>query len=387
MTPTRTTSREAAVIEPAVEEHVVAAAELPYGITLTREEARAALLEAVSPAWVEQQARVLARGVSAYVTGQADGFAAEIDLASVKADAAAALTDAATANLEASLRDLPPCTTAAEIAAARDAARRALPSCIPPGVTASELASQARPNIAASIAAFIVEPVPDTVLLTESDLRDAIRQDGGEEALTALDDLRGLFAEGWTYTDADLRNDLSDDDAATLDDVRSFLGEGYVIEVSAADDEGLAAALDDVREWTEAVSRARWVAFMFAIALLAAVGALGGTRWRGRVAWGAAALLAAAVPIALVSGPVYQAASGAVLDAIRDEITADPDAAFALTSELLTNKLIDIVEVSLDAFAGSIARNSLVLAALGAITLGVSLSWDRITEAVDRVRS
>ena len=53
---------EAAVIEPAVEEHVVAAAELPYGITLTREEARAALLEAVSPAWVEQQARVLARG-------------------------------------------------------------------------------------------------------------------------------------------------------------------------------------------------------------------------------------------------------------------------------------------------------------------------------------
>ena len=166
----------AAVIEPAVEEHVVAAAELPYGITLTREEARAALLEAVSPAWVEQQARVLARGVSAYVTGQADGFAAEIDLASVKADAAAALTDAATANLEASLRDLPPCTTAAEIAAARDAARRALPSCIPPGVTASELASQARPNIAASIAAFIVEPVPDTVLLTESDLRDAIRQ-------------------------------------------------------------------------------------------------------------------------------------------------------------------------------------------------------------------
>lgn len=377
----------AAVIEPAVEEHVVAAAELPYGITLTREEARAALLEAVSPAWVEQQARVLARGVSAYVTGQADGFAAEIDLESVKADAAAALTDAATANLEASLRDLPPCTTAAEIAAARDEARRSLPPCIPPGMTASELASQARPNIAASIAAFIVEPVPDTVLLTESDLRDAIRRDGGDEALTALDDLRGLFAEGWTYTDADLRADLSDDDAATLDDVRSFLGEGYVIEVSAADDEGLEAALDDVREWTEAVSRARWMAFVFAIALLAAVGALGGMRWRGRVAWGAAALLAAAGPIALVSGPVYQAASGAVLDAIRDEIASDPRATFALTSELLTNKLIDIVEVSIDAFAGSIARNSLVLAALGAIALGVSLSWDRITEAVDRARS
>ena len=169
--------------------------------------------------------------------------------------------------------------------------------------------------------------------------------------------------------------------------MRSLLGEGYVIEVSAGDDEGLEAALDDVREWTEAVSRARWVAFVFAIALLAAVGALGGTSWRGRVAWGAAALLAAAVPIALVSGPVYQAASGAVLDAIRDEIASDPRATFALTSELLTNKLIDIVEVSVDAFAGSIARNSLVLAALGAIALGVSLSWDRITEAVDRARS
>ena len=378
---------QAAVIEPAVEQHVVATAELPYGITLTREQARAALSEAVSPAWADQQARVLAHEVSAYVTGQADGFAAEIDLESVKAAAAAALTDAATANLEASLRDLPPCTTAAEIAAARDATRRALPSCIPPGVTASEMASQARPNIAASIAGFIVEPVPDTVLLTESDLRDAIRQDGGEDALAAVDDLRALFTGGWTYTDANLRAELSDDAQAALDDVRAFLGDGYVINVSAEDREGFEGALEGARDGTESVRRGRWVAAVLAVALLASVGALGGTSWRGRVAWGAAALLAAAGLIALVSGPVYQAASGAVLDAIRDEVASDPGARFALTSELLTNKLIDIAELSFDAFAGSIARNSVVLAVLGAIALGVSLSWDRITEVGDRARS
>ena len=378
---------QAAVIEPAVEQHVVATAELPYGITLTREEARAALSEAVSPAWADQQARVLAREVSAYVTGQADGFAAEIDLESVKAAAAAALTDAATASLEASLRDLPQCTTAAEIAAARDATRRALPSCIPPGVTASEMASQARPNIAASIAGFIVEPVPDTVLLTESDLRDAIRQDGGEEALTSLDDLRGLFTGGWTYTDADLRAELSDDAQAALGDVRAFLGDGYVINVSTEDREGFEETLEGARNGTESVRRGRWVAAVLAVALLASVGALGGTSWRGRVAWGAAALLAAAGLIALVSGPVYQAASGAVLDAIRDEVASDPGATFALTSQLLTNKLIDIAELSFDAFAGSIARNSVVLAVLGAIALGVSLSWDRITAVGDRARS
>ena len=378
---------QAAVIEPAVEQHVVATAELPYGITLTREEARAALSEAVSPAWADQQARVLAREVSAYVTGQADGFTAEIDIEPVKAAAAAALTDAATASLEASLRDLPQCTTAAEIAASRDATRRALPSCIPPGVTASEMASQARPNIAASIAGFIVDPVPDTVLLTESDLRDAIRQDGGEDALIAVDDLRGLFTGGWTYTDADLRAELSDDAQTALDDVRAFLGDGYVINVSAEDREGFEETLEGARDGTESVRRGRWVAAVLAIALLASVGALGGTSWRGRVAWGAAALLAAAGLIALVSGPVYQAASGAVLDAIRDEVASEPGAAFALTSELLTNKLIDIAEMSFDAFAGSIARNSVVLAVLGVIALGVSLSWDRITEVGDRARS
>ena len=47
----------------------------------------------------------------------------------------------------------------------------------------------------------------------------------------------------------------------------------------------------------------------------------------------------------------------------------------------------EVPDVSFDAFAGSIARNSVVLAVLGAIALGVSLSWDRIIEVGDRARS
>ena len=375
-----------AVIEPAVEEHVGAAAELPYGVALTREEALAALREAAPPAWVDQQAEVLARGVSAYLTGQSDGFTAEIDIASVKDDAAASLTDAALANLEASLRALPACSSAAEVAAARAAAARELPSCIPPGATASEIALAARPAIAAAIAEFMDEPVPDTMELTEADLRDAVREDGGDEALDALDDLRDLFRVGWTYTDADLRNDLSEEDRTTLDDVRSLLSDGYVIEFTADDRAGWEGSLEGAGDWADTVRRTRWVAFAVATLLLVAVGALGGMSWRGRVTWGAAALLVSAALIALVWGPVYQAASGAALDAARDEIATDPGAAFALTADVLSDKLLDVIVMVTDELAGGMARNGLLLAALAVVVLAVTISWDRIAEATARAR-
>ena len=371
-------------LRPAVEEHVDAVVELRYGLRVTRAQVLAALREALSPEWVEGQAAVLAAEVSSYLTGQSEGFTFEIDVP--KDAATGALTGTAAASLGNELERLPSCTTAADPARAREALRIALPDCIPPGVTVRDILEGAIPVIRASIDGSIMARVPDTVRYTEQDLRADLEREAGPDAPAALDDVRALFTEGWTYTDADLRADLSDDDQAALDDVRALLGDGYVIKVSAEDREGFEETLEGARDWTESVRRGRWVAAVLAAALLAGAGALGGTSWRGRVTWGAAALLAAAGPIALVSGPVYQAASGAVLDAIRDEIAIEPGAAFALTSELLTNKLIDIAEVSVDAFAGSIARNSVVLAVLGAIALLASLFWDRITEATGRAR-
>ena len=255
---------------------------------------------------------------------------------------------------------------------------------MPPGFTVGQIVEDALPVIRAAIDDAIVARVPDTVRYTERDLRADLERDAGPDGLVALDDVRALFTTDWTYTDADLRADLSADDEAALDDVRAFLGDGYVLEVAAEDREDFEEALEGAREVADGVRSGRWVTLVVAIILLAAVGALGGTNWRGRAAWSAATLLAAAVPIALVAGPIYQGASAAAFEALRDEIAADPGTTFALTADLVTDKLVDLAEVSADDFAGGIARNSLVLAVIGAVALAVSLSWDRITGATGR---
>lgn len=368
----------AVVIEPTVEEHVGAAALLPYGITLARSEVVDALTDAAPPSWMEAQADAMARAVASYVAGRAEGFDVGIDVTAVRGDAAAALTAVAVTRLEASLSGLPACAAAAPAAAARDPGTRELPACLPPGVTAGDVAANAREEIAAAIEAFAVEPVPDALVLTEADLRDALIEDGGPDALAALDDLRELFTEGWSYSDDDFRAELSADDAGVLDDLRALLGEGYAVRLSGDDRQALEDGVEGAREFSGALRNAKWAAALLAAALLATVAALGGAGWRERFAWGGAALLAAAGLMAVAAGPIYEVLSGVAFDAFRDEITPDPGVRFALTSEQLSGKLVDIAQLFADAFAADLMRNSLLLALLGGVALAVSLSWERV---------
>ena len=350
----------ATVVEPAAEARVDAVGELPYGIVLTRTDVLASLRATASPAWVEREAAMLAGSVSAYLTGQTEGFTAALDLVPLKADVASVLTAMAAASLRDTLRGLPECSTAAESAKARAMLRRELPACIPSGLDAADIVDMAVPVLSSSIDESVLDRVPDMVQYTEQDLRDALSQDDGPEVLEVLDDIREFFIEGWTYSDADLRADLSDDEDA--------------IETSA-----------ESREWASWVRRGRWIGGLAAGILLVAVAFLGGRSWRGRVAWAAAVLLVSAGVAALVSGPLYQAASGAVFDAVREGL-ADPDSKFPLTSELLANKLPEVIEMVADEFMGDIARNSLILAVVAAGPLLASLFWERIAAAAGRAQ-
>ena len=94
--------------------------------------------------------------------------------------------------------------------------------------------------------------------------------------------------------------------------------------------------------------------------------------------WAAAALLIAAGLVAIMWGPLYQAASGAALEGAREEIAANVDGDFALTADLLLDKLLDVTVMVVDEIAASMVRNSIVLAVVAVVALAVSLSWDRI---------
>ena len=375
------------VIRPAVEGQVDAVVALPYGLEVTREAVLAALREAMPREWVEQQAAVLAAGVGSYLTGQSEGFTFEIDVP--KEAAATTLADAVAASFSEEYGRAPICATSTDAIRAHAvlSVGAVSPVCRPPDLSVEDIRKDATLVIRAAIDESVMARVPDTVTYTERDLRAALERDGGPDALDALDDVRALFTSDWTYTDADLRADLSEDEVGALDDVRALLGDGLSVEVAAEDREGFEEALEGARAAADGVRSGRWVALVIALALLVTVGAVGADSWRGRLAWVGAALLGASVPILVVTGPIYQAASDAVLDALRDEIAAEPGVAFALTSDLLTHKLLDIVELSADEVVGGIARNSLLLAILGAAVLAASLAWERIAGAMGRRRS
>ena len=374
------------VVRPAVEEQIDAVVELAYGVQVTRGVVLDALREAMPREWVEQQAAVLAAGVGAYLTGQSEGLMFEIDVP--KEAGATMLAAHAAAAFSEGFTGAPTCSPADAIRARAVLSVGAVsPACRPPELSVDDIREDAMPVFREWIDRSVMARVPDTVTYTERDLRAALERDGGRDALVALDDVRALFTSDWTYTDADLRADLSDDEAAVLDDVRALLGDGLSVEVAAADREGFEEALEVAREVAGGVRSGRWGALLLALALLATVGAVGGTSWRAGVGWVGATLLVAAAPIAIDTGPIYQAASDAVLDALRDEIAAEPGAAFALTSDLLTGKLLDIIELSADEVAGGIFRNSLLLAILGALAVAASLAWERVAGAMGRTRS
>ena len=368
----------ATVIEPTAEGRLDPLSELPYGLVLTRADILASLRRAASPTWVGRQAAMLAGEVSAYVTGQSEGFTAVFDLVPLKGDAARALTATATAALRERLQILPECSTPAEMETAREAIRRELPHCLPPGATVVEFVGAAAPVLASSIEESVLDRVPNEVRYTEEDLRDGLEQDGGVEALTALDDIRGLFSEGWSYSDQDLRADLSDNEGAIelVEDIRSLLSDGYVVEASS-----------ESREWVDWARRGRWVGGLVAGILLLGVALLGGTSWRGRVAWAAAVVVVSGGLIALAAGPAYLAASGALFDAIREGLAPAPGSRFALTSELLVNKLLEIIERATNDVAGDIARSSLVVAIVAAVPLVAALFGKRVVSAARRGQS
>ncbi|MXZ87364.1 MAG: hypothetical protein F4081_08615 [Dehalococcoidia bacterium] len=372
------------VVEPATRESIPEVSTLPYGVVLTRHEVVEAVRDAVAGDWLDAQAAVLAADVAAYATGQTDAFVTTFDLAAAKPEAWHALTALATTSLRQALRDLPECATAAENGAARAALDRELPSCIPWDVPPADIVAIAVPAIATAIDETVLNRIPDLVTYSEQDLRDNLERDGGSDALLALDEIRELFREGWTYTDGDLRADLDDDAFDLIEDARLALSTGYVLQASDESPEGLEEGLDEVRDAIALGAGDLWIPALIAAALLLLIGFLGGRSWRGRFAWAAGVLLLSAAVLAVLFWTVAQSVSDGALDDIREEIALDSDSQFPSTSEALADKLVDVAASAVDDVAGNIARNTLILAVVGAVGVIVAVFWGRIGAALGR---
>ncbi len=372
------------VIEPATRESLAEVTTLPYGIVLTRAEVLDAVRSAVAGEWLDAQVALLAGDVGAYVTARTDGFATTFALDAAKPDVLLALTATANASLRSALRDLPDCTNADESADARAELQQDLPSCIPWDVPAADIVALAAPAIVSAIGESVLDRIPDAVTYTEQDLREGLERDGGPDALTALDDIRELFAEGWTYSGDDLRADLDGDAYDLVQDARLVLSSGFVLDASAESPEGLEEALGEARDAVGLGSNDLWIPALIAAVVLLLVAFLGGRGWRGRFAWAAGTLLLSGAVLAALFWPVAQSTSDAVFDEVREEAVADPDSRFPNTSEALTDKLLDIADSTVDEAANNVARNALLVVVLGVVGVLATVFWRRIGTALGR---
>ncbi len=378
------------VVEPALEDVVAAEIRLPYGVIVTRGEVIDALRQTAPSSWVQREAENLIDHVVPYVLGRSEGFSIQIDLSRNKQAASEALTDLVIARVDDALTRLSVCATRSEMSAARRRLESELPTCIPPGMAASGILERARPTIDDSILTSTLAPIPDTVTFTEMDFRSNVEESVGSETLEHLDTLRTVLREGWSYSQDDLRTELSERSGAlqALDGTRSFFRDGYSYRDRSGrrSDDSVGIALNTVRAGLGLVRRYEWWAYLSTPALLIAIGLLGGTSWRGRVLWASSTLLVSAGLVFALSSYV-QDPQDALLDEVYELARSQGSGAlFGDTQRLIGIKLVEVVERIIDEFVGGISLYSLALVVAATVVLVTAVCWRWIVEVAGRVQ-
>ena len=305
-----------------------------------------------------------------YLTGRTDGFVLSIPLEDRAALAAEVLVDAVDAKFEAVYTALPICT-GEQLLGLGALSLTALPECRPPVVTYAMLKGEVGLDVGAQLAAAIVDPLPDSIEVTEQSLLGAFGDTAGG---VSVDSVRGYLRDGYTFTDQDLRRLLAEniegaDVVGTMDSVRGYLRDGITFDESSIAGVlgGNVGLFDDVRGW---VNLGRGLLFLL-IVLLAFValiiGFLGGRRWGTRLVWAGVPVLMAG---ALLGG-IFSAASGP-LRAFSDGPIRGID-----TTPVLTDKLLDVRDDLVASFVDPIAAQGLASAALGFAMIVAGVFWAR----------
>ena len=395
------------VVEPEIVKILGDAVDLPFGLSVTNEEVVTSLREVAPPEWVQDQVERVIDDVSPYLTGKTDGFSTEVSLVENKQLASRIIADLVDLKLIQAIDELPTCLTATEVLSAARVVTGALPSCVPEGISVRELIDRTGIDIADAIQSFVLGPIPNQVRFTDAQVRSALRLAGAGDNLESVDQVREVLRDGWTYTDADLKEDLreldgGDENVETLNDVRSFLADGWTYthldlredlagqevdsglsNVRTADD-----MVERIRGWFKTSRQFRWLVYVPLLLLLVVIGFLGGRGWAGRVVWGASFLLGSSAIVFLVAGPVYGVTAGSGFDEAREralaEIDANPDADFFNTSRLAAEKGLDVAESVGDEFVAGIQTASLTLAIIALVVILAAVFWGAITTTLGR---
>ena len=332
---------------------------LPYSVSFSDEELGTIIALVLPMDWVKAQ---LDRGIGAlesYLTGRAQSGAFSIPLDG-RADAASLLL-AAAANVKAraAYDGLRECNAIEEHALGT--IPEVLPNCRVPGLDYDKVRARAGFDTVVVLRRVFAR-LPESIDVTEDELRAAINRSGDGPALEAL---RKTLIDGYRFDVRELRRLLEagapagQRSGASWDRFQSFriqLRDGIRFtdrDLRRAADRETLGALDRTRWW---LGFARWLLVVLAAAvafLAVGIARLGGRSRESRLVWGGSALL-------LGGSVVVGVAIG--IEALRGLATP---AIEGLAAGRFTDKLLELRDELFTTFTGPLVVQGIVVALAG----------------------
>jgi hypothetical protein len=251
---------------------------LPYSLTFSKEEIENALKQGMPIDWAASQASAGVNTLEAYMIGDSDHFTITIYLKDRVAETITALAAVADQKIEAQFYSLPTCSTAEFTQAIQGLPIGSLPSCRPVDLTYQQFKDMFNVDarVTSSIEQMVAGQIPDQWTYTDAQL---VAKLGSKNAQT-LEDMRDRIKNGYTFTQADLRDKIAQNDS----NLNNF--------------DTARHRINTARTWL-------WALWLIPFAFLVLIALLCGRNWISRLAWGLGVLFVTSLAIYIAVTVTY----------------------------------------------------------------------------------
>jgi len=374
------------IIQPAIKGLISEQITLPYGLQLNDEDI-VEIMRTVAPSyWIEEQTSIAIDEVTKYIVGATDEMNLMVDISSNKLAAQNKIQESVNEYVINQL-NLPICSNDQQRSLAEADTYLDFPLCIPKD---SEIYSQTQSKMSEAINSLVFDAIPDTIDMDQEILRSQLFDLGGADSTNSLDNIRNLIAGGFTYTSADLEEDIESSNLISLDDFydsRKFIRDGWSGDQKTLDSklwgERNTAFISSVRSGINNVKTYGWIGYILIIITLIPIGLLGGNSLRQRLLWGTGALLICSLIVVILFGPIYsQYIANLSLNLNAGAIDSNY---FSGTDNLMSELGLTYWHQILSDVQRNLLIGPMIMFIVGLISIILIVFWDKVQPIVEGV--
>ena len=352
----------------------------PSRIVIEPELLRKVVLDSIEPKWIEQQIDLIVDELGRYIK-EADDLHVVISLENTKEKAGLAAENLVIGRSNQFLIGLVDCSENQQSIASYASMPLEMLICSGNGTLPETVFDELTTGLTTLLRQYISTQIPDELVYTDAELYKWLATRGYTDIPSIIDRSRKIILEGWSYTDSDLRDDLSyrfgGGPIAALDSARNLFQQGWSVsgEPTEEGNSSLEAQLSKLRDQLGRAQSSKLLLYLISIVLLILIGWLGGSTVFSKIAWSSSVVILWSAAIFIVSGPAYQVVFANRLDYLGAAIIGDSQGTHAVVME----KTMHIVSNMSGAFASGVATYSGMLLICGLLMLsgGLALAYLR----------